>query len=325
MRRAGNQNLAVACMLLLFLSAALHRIDALAFSSVSSRIHSQQRLSRALARPRFTRREKRTLLRSTAAPERVSTTTRTTDESTMTTQLVITNNMPDALTTTTDKSTTTHASTTTTQLVIPNNMPDALNRFFLGPNKGPIGVVGMLFFMTAWRLSLSPLTPLDAALFGGMALFWCIQEHVIHDKLLHSQFAWMGRDIHEAHHEKPYFNISIDPAWLMIAWLSVAHALFRFLLPLSSSLSATLGYASFGLLYEWAHYIVHTRVKPPNAFWKRVRDNHIKHHLVDDRYWLSFTLPMVDDLFGTNPSVHEVKREHALKHQTSRNCESKRR
>ena len=249
MRRAGNQTSAVACTLLLFLSAALHRIDALAFSSVSSRIHSQQRLSRALAMPRFTRREKRTLLRSTATPERVSTTTRTTDESTMTTQLVITNNMPDALTTTTtttDKSTTTYAPTTTTQLVIPNNMPDALNRFFLGPNKGPICVVGMLFFMTAWRLSLSPLTPLDAALFGGMALFWCIQEHVIHDKLLHSQFAWMGRDIHKAHHEKPYFNISIDPAWLMIAWLSAAHALFRFLLPLSSK-----SFGNIGICFFW--------------------------------------------------------------------------
>jgi hypothetical protein len=52
-------------------------------------------------------------------------------------------------------------------------------------------------------------------------------------------------------------------------------------------------------------------VKPPNAFWKRVRDNHIRHHLVDDRYWLSFTLPLVDDIFGTNPSVDDVKRKQA--------------
>ena len=226
----------------LLLAASMHTSDALAFSSVSSRIHSQQRISRALTSPRRTKRAKRTLLCSTAAPERVSTSTKTTT-------------INDAL-------------DTQPQQVIPNNMPDALHRFFLGPDKGPICVGVMLLGMSAWRLFLASLTPLDAALFGGMALFWCIQEHVIHDKLLHSQYAWMGRDIHEAHHEKPYFNISIDPAWLMIAWLSTAHVLLRILLPFPYSLSATLGYASFGLLYEWSHYIVHTRVKPPNAFWK---------------------------------------------------------
>ena len=97
----------------------------------------------------------------------------------------------------------------------------------------------------------------------------------------------------------------------MVSWLGAAHVLLRLVLPLPLALSATLGYASAGLFYEWAHYIVHTRVKPPNAFWKRVRDNHIRHHLVDDRYWLSFTLPIVDDIFGTNPSVEDVKRQHA--------------
>lgn len=294
---AGNQSLAVACVLLLLAAREIHRSDALAFSSVSSRIHSQQRISRALSSPRSARRrEKHTLLWSTAAPERVSTTTTMNDESTTTTD-----------------------TPTILQEVIPKTMPDALHRFFLGPDKGPICVVGMLIFMTSWRLSLAALTPLDAALFGGMALVWCIQEHVIHNKLLHSQYAWMGRDIHEAHHQKPYFNISIDPAWLMISWLSTAHVLFRMVLPLSSSLSATLGYASFGLLYEWSHYIVHTRVQPPNAFWKTVRDNHIRHHLVDDRYWLSFTLPWVDNLFGTNPCVNDVKKEHELTRQMSRN------
>lgn len=127
----------------------------------------------------------------------------------------------------------------------------------------------------------------------------------------------MGKEIHESHHQKPYFNISIDPAWLMVAWLATAHALMRVILPLPLALSATLGYASAGLVYEWAHYIVHTRVKPPNAFWKRVRDNHVRHHLVDDRYWLSFTLPMVDDLFGTNPSLAQVKREQAMDRRSS--------
>lgn len=264
-----------------------HQCEAFAFTTVSPRLLSRS-IPRALHPRKFLSRRAhgtpaRTLLFSTAAPERVATTTE---------QQVV-------------------ATPTSQHDTIPNNMPDALNRFFLGPDHGPVCILGMLAFMSTWRLASFPIASLDMVAFGGMALFWCFQEHFIHEKLLHSKQDWAGKAIHQNHHAKPYFNISIDPAWLMIAWLAAAHVLLRLVLPLPYALSATLGYASAGLFYEWAHYIVHTRVKPPNAFWKQVRDNHIRHHLVDDRYWLSFTLPIVDDIFGTNPSVADVKREQA--------------
>jgi hypothetical protein len=171
-------------------------------------------------------------------------------------------------------------------------------------------VLGILALLSAWRLAF-PVIALDIVAFASMIVFWWIQEHVFHGKLLHSDKDWMGKEIHATHHAKPYFHISIDPAYLMVGWLVGAHGLLRLLLPLPLCLSATLGYAMAGLFYEWAHFIVHTRVQPPNAYWKRVRKNHIKHHLVDDRYWLSFTVPLVDDAFGTNPPVAEVKREQA--------------
>jgi hypothetical protein len=190
-------------------------------------------------------------------------------------------------------------------------MSEAVHRFFLGPDHGPVFVLGMLTLLSAWRLAF-PVTLLDIVAFAGMTVFWWIQEHVFHGKLLHSCRDWMGKEIHASHHAKPYFHISIDPAYLMVGWLVGAHVLLRLALPLPLALSATLGYAISGLFYEWAHFIVHTRVRPPNVFFKHVRDNHIKHHLVDDRYWLSFTAPLVDDLFGTNPQVADVKREKAM-------------
>ena len=39
-----------------------------------------------------------------------------------------------------------------------------------------------------------------------------------------------------------------------------------------------------------------------------MRDGHRKHHLVNDKYSLGFTVPFVDDLWGTNPSVGEACR-----------------
>ena len=95
----------------------------------------------------------------------------------------------------------------------------------------------------------------------------------------------------------------------MLGWLLTAHLLFRWMLPLPLALSATLGYAGAGLFYEWSHFIVHTRVRFSSAYWKNMKDHHIRHHLVDSNYWLGFSVPAIDSLFGTNPNVQEIKRQ----------------
>jgi hypothetical protein len=50
-----------------------------------------------------------------------------------------------------------------------------------------------------------------------------------------------------------------------------------------------------GLLYEWLHFIVHTRWAPPAGWlgtWLRaVRRHHMLHHLRNESYWLSFSAP----------------------------------
>ena len=143
---------------------------------------------------------------------------------------------------------------------VPSNMSDAVGEFFFGEYRGPRYIVGILAYMFTWRLSLAGVTSTDALMFAGMTVFWWFQEHFLHGRLLHSERDWFGKDIHRGHHEKPYFHISIDPAWLMMGWLGAAHGLMRLALPLPLALSATLGYATAGLCYEWAHYIVHTRV-----------------------------------------------------------------
>ena len=96
-------------------------------------------------------------------------------------------------------------------------------------------------------------------------------------------------------------------------------------------LSATIGYALAGLMYEWSHYIVHTRVKPPSVqsstptsyslsplkamtstvstLFSHMRNNHIRHHLVDDRFWYAFSVPVMDNSFHTNPDVRNVRLE----------------
>ena len=194
---------------------------------------------------------------------------------------------------------------------VPTNMRDAIRRFFFGKEIGPILVVGSIasFLQTRFALATPP-SMADLAVFATSIVFWWVQEHVLHQKALHSNIDWVGKRIHEAHHARNYFHVSIDSAELIIGWLLTVHLFLRAVLPLHLAMSATIGYAMAGLFYEWAHYIVHTKVKRKRgSFWAKMRDNHMRHHRINERYWLAFSVPALDDWFGTNPDVKEARAE----------------
>lgn len=193
---------------------------------------------------------------------------------------------------------------------VPTTMSEALRTFFWGDYHAPQLVVAGLMALIGWRLQLTdPVTLSELLIATVTGLFWCVQEHFLHQRLLHSDFDWYGKTIHQGHHDAPYFHISIDPAPLVITWFLVAHALFVLVLPLSSALAATFAYGLAGLFYEWSHYIVHTRVQfSKNSYWRRIKDHHARHHLVDSQNWFAFSAIVVDRMFGTNPRVEQVKR-----------------
>lgn len=224
-------------------------------------------------------------------------------------------------TTTTTTSTTADPSTLEAS---PTTLSQAFSVFFLDKYNGPRLAALSVAALTAWRFYLATtsasasmaLGVTDVAAFSVAVVFWWFQEHVLHLHALHSKFDWMGKEIHAGHHAKPYHHISIDPAGLMMPWLLATHFIFCAILPFPVALSATAGYATAGLFYEWAHFIVHTKVRfRKQSYWSRMKDHHIRHHLVDDRYWLGFSVPAVDDLFGTNPNVQDVKRQRKMEQQ----------
>ena len=196
---------------------------------------------------------------------------------------------------------------------VPCTWSHALHRFFLGESGPPLVVLSISgFIYTRCQLPI-PLSLSECAIFLSMIVFWAVQEYILHRVVLHSKFNHIGKEIHKGHHEKNYFHISIDPPALLLGWLLVAHLIIKSICPWHICLSATIGYALSGLFYEWSHYIVHTKVRPPRnrwvrSFFLRVRSNHMRHHLLDDHYWFSFSVAQMDDLFGTNPSVQEIKK-----------------
>ena len=103
--------------------------------------------------------------------------------------------------------------------------------------------------------------------------------------------------------------VMVNTAGLMLGWLGAVHLILRFLLPWPLALSATLGYASAGLWYEFLHFIVHTRVRfRSNSYLHTMKAHHQRHHLVDNTNWFAFSVPTIDTLFGTNPTPHRHRR-----------------
>ena len=209
--------------------------------------------------------------------------------------------------------------------IVPSTWSKAVQRFFLGDVGPPLVVLSITGFIHT-RLQLAqPLSITDATIFLTTIVIWWIQEYIFHRVLLHSPFDWIGKSIHKTHHERDYFHVSIDPPALLLGWLFVAHLLLKSLMPWHLCLTATIGYAIAGLFYEWSHYIVHTRVKAPVVvmhdsllgsvssaaakLFSQMRNNHIRHHRVDDRFWYAFSVPSMDDTFGTNPDIKELNRE----------------
>jgi hypothetical protein len=203
--------------------------------------------------------------------------------------------------------------------VVPSTMRDALRIFFLTGDFGPLLVIVSILTATNMRIQLSSLEMSDVIVFAVTLVFWSFQEHFLHEKVLHSKMDWIGKDIHQGHHEKPFYHISIESAPLLLGWMFTAHVILRALLPYSLALTATIAYSLSGMFYEWVHYIVHTKVRFRSNYWRRVKENHVRHHMVSDHYWFAFTMPVIDDLFNTNPPVRKVK--HQLNEEKLRNEE----
>jgi Fatty acid hydroxylase superfamily len=200
---------------------------------------------------------------------------------------------------------------------VPTTMSEAISTFFMIEEyPGPRYVSVLLLGLVLHRIQLGGYNVVNEFFFAMISMIaWWFQEHIMHKYVLHSNFNWIGKHIHERHHQKPYHHISIDAAPLMIIWLTVVHLFLRYsgLLPYPIALTMTIAYGIAGLFYEWAHYIVHTKVRfSPGSYWRHIKSHHARHHQCNHDYWFAFSMTQIDDLFGTNPNPSQVLRRSKI-------------
>ena len=83
-------------------------------------------------------------------------------------------------------------------------------------------------------------------------------------------------------------------------------------------MTATFAYTVMGLFYEFVHYLAHTKVQPKWEFLRNIKAHHMKHHLIDDRFWQTFTWTEIDRFMGTAPGAKELQRMAVWRKQLSK-------
>lgn len=196
----------------------------------------------------------------------------------------------------------------------PADLRRALAAFFTYPS--PIMLAGLVIASLILRGFSGPLGILDALVALVPILAWPFLEWFLHRYLLHLQPVRVrGTTIdfdfarkHRIHHQQPWRPERIFlPVYVHIIMTPVLTAAAFWILPrpgLAATWMAAL--AAMALLYEWTHYIVHTRIRPESRFAKRLFRNHRMHHFRNEHYWFSFTVPEVDVLFRTGPATRDV-------------------
>ena len=70
--------------------------------------------------------------------------------------------------------------------------------------------------------------------------------------------------------------------------------------------STPAAFASAALLYEWVHYLVHTRYIPRSRLYKRLWTHHRLHHYKNENYWFGVSMTSGDGLLQTRPEHRGV-------------------
>lgn len=156
----------------------------------------------------------------------------------------------------------------------------------------------------------------------GLALavvaYWPVQEWWMHRWLLHAPPLRIGTRtiepsfarMHREHHRRPdHLPLVFLPPSHVLGALAVFTGL-AWLLTRDAGWTCTfmVAAAASTLLYEWTHFLTHTRYVPRGRLYRRIWKHHRLHHFKHEGYWFAFTVPWIDRWLGTGPDPAQVER-----------------
>lgn len=186
---------------------------------------------------------------------------------------------------------------------------------FVGHGSPRILIVA-LAIAVAVRISLGSWSWSDVLPVVALAVYWPIQEWLIHVYILHFKpFTLFGRTIdfrvprsHRAHHRAPWqIDTLFIPMHSFIYSIPLVCLIWFTVTPTAAlAMTGIVTQLALSLHYEWVHFIVHTRVMPRSALYQRLWRNHRWHHFKNEHYWFGVTMLSGDRLLHTAPALADV-------------------
>ena len=200
----------------------------------------------------------------------------------------------------------------------PADTPDSLREAaaVFVRHGSPRVLLAALALAAAARVWLGGWSAWDWVPVAAIAAFWPGLEWLIHVFILHAQPIQVGRFTfdgrvprkHRAHHRDPW-----NAELVFIPFHSFGYALplvvaLCFLLTPTPELALTaLAVFLLGALhYEVVHFLIHTRVDPRGAYYRRLWRNHRLHHFKNEHHWFGVTRLEADRLLRTAPEAERV-------------------
>lgn len=169
-----------------------------------------------------------------------------------------------------------------------------------------------------WRALLPGFYPAELAAIFGVVLGWPLLEWSAHRWVLHLRprrvfgvlidpyFAQR----HRTHHKNPshFPDVFLPLGVVLAAWVSFSGVLL--LAGVQQQIVATfmISMSVAACIYEWMHFMAHADFVPPGKWLRRVAERHRQHHYRNEQAWFAFSVPAVDDVFGTGGHVRAVPR-----------------
>jgi sterol desaturase/sphingolipid hydroxylase (fatty acid hydroxylase superfamily) len=157
----------------------------------------------------------------------------------------------------------------------------------------------------------------DAVVAAAILGFEPFTEWLIHVFVLHAKpKRILGRTVdlyvarkHRRHHADPRdVDLVFVPLQVVGPGLVVVVAGVLLLAPdRTLGLTGLVTGVAMLLLYEWTHFLIHTRYRPRGRYYRSIHRAHRLHHFRNEHYWFGVTINVADHMLGTFPAKDEVE------------------
>jgi len=172
--------------------------------------------------------------------------------------------------------------------------------------------LALLALAAAFAARLVPLS-LVFVLVGALTFY--VSEYGFHRFAFHaapSRFVFVRKlqhRLHYDHHTTPErLDLLFLPLWFLVPNLAVTAAAFLLVFGGAAVASAMAGVLLAIFHYEWVHYLAHIPYQPRTRIGRWIKQYHLRHHYISEKFWFGVSNPSMDFLGGTYREAREVQR-----------------